>query len=474
MHPRIPSPAILRQTPSKLPEAVEAALACAREHEDLGAYLTLLEERAREQAAQVVARVNAGERLPLAGYLVAVKDNIAIKDVPLTCGSKILDHHPSVFTATAVERLERAGAVIIGKTNLDEFAMGSSTENSALKQTLHPRDISRVPGGSSGGSAVALAIGSCHAALGSETGGSVRQPAAFCGVCGLKPTYGRISRYGLVAFGSSLDQIAPFASTCEELYPVLCAMSGADPRDATSASAPVPSSQKLTEPDRKLRIGVLRDYLEHESLAPDIASASRDAIERLRSDGHELIDLHLPVLSYSIPVYYIVATAEASSNLARFDGVRYGFRHPEADELSQVYDLSRGGGFGPEVRRRIMMGTYVLSAGYYDAYYNTALKVRRVIADALLDALSRVDVILTPTTPSTAFKIGEKVDDPVAMYLSDVFTVPANLAGVPALSVPWSDDSNGLPIGLQLIGKSFEEEFLLRSGMILERLRPTT
>ncbi|MBK8130378.1 MAG: Asp-tRNA(Asn)/Glu-tRNA(Gln) amidotransferase subunit GatA [bacterium] len=403
---------------------------------------------------------------------MAVKDNIAVKDEPLTCGSRILDRHPATFSATAIERLEDAGAVIIGKTNLDEFAMGSSTENSAFRPALNPHDPERVPGGSSGGSAVAVAAGICHAALGSETGGSVRQPAALTGVCGLKPTYGRISRYGLVAFGSSLDQISPFANSCAELYDVLRVMAGSDPRDATSSNAPVPVASTLSARTKPLRVGLVSEFLDNSALDPAVAKASQDAIAALKENGHECVEVHLPSLRYAIPVYYIVATAEASSNLARYDGVRYGFRHPDAVDLAAVYDASRGAGFGREVRRRIMMGTYVLSSGYYDAYYKTACRVRRVITDEMMQALRGVDVLFTPTTPGTAFKLGEKVDDPIAMYLSDIFTVPANLAGIPALSVPWSSDENGLPIGLQWMASHFEEELLLQAGAILENLRP--
>ncbi len=469
---RIPSPAAIRQSPRRLPDIVGQSLASARELHSLGAFVSLLDARAHQQAQSVVSRIEAGEQLPLGGYIVAVKDNISIKDTPLTCGSKILDAHLATFSATVIERLEAAGAVIIGKTNLDEFAMGSSTENSALGIALNPYDPDRVPGGSSGGSAVAVAAGICHASLGSETGGSVRQPAAFCGICGLKPTYGRVSRYGLVAFGSSLDQVSPFANTCAEIYDVLRVISGSDQRDATSSAAEVPSSTNFKPFEGKLRIGLVKDFLEHEALEPDVRAAMNNAITELRRTGHELVEVELPNAKYSIPVYYIVATAEASSNLARFDGVRYGYRHPDVTDLASVYDLTREAGFGKEVRRRIMMGTYVLSAGYYDAYYTTALKVRRIIAEELVGALKSVDALLTPTTPSTAFKIGEKIDDPVAMYLSDIFTVPANLAGVPALSVPWSMDSKGLPIGVQLMAAHFAEEKLLRIGAAIETLRP--
>ncbi len=468
----IPSPEEIQKSPRSLPEVVSQSLANARELDSLGAFVSLLEERALKQASKAVAKLERGDGLPLFGYMLAVKDNIAIQDEVLTCGSKILGSYPATFSATAIERLEAAGAVIIGKTNLDEFAMGSSTENSALGPTLNPHNPERVPGGSSGGSAVAVAAGICHAALGSETGGSVRQPAAFCGICGLKPTYGRVSRYGLVAFGSSLDQISPFARTCDELYDVIKIISGADQRDATSSAKPVPKRKKLAKLERPLRIGLVMDFLEHEALLPSVAKAANDAIAALKSAGHQLKEVKLQDVSFSIPVYYIVATAEASSNLARFDGVRYGYRNAEANDLASVYDMTRGSGFGAEVRRRIMMGTFVLSSGYYDAYYMTALKVRRKIADEIMAALADVDVLLTPTTPSTAFKIGEKINDPVSMYLSDIFTVPASLAGIPALSVPWSVDEDGLPIGMQFMSTHFSEELLLSAGTVLEDLRP--
>lgn len=469
---RIPNPEEIRKTPRRLPDIVSQSLASARELSSLGAFVSLLDDRALTQAMHVSSRLVSGEELPLGGYVLAIKDNIAIKDEPLTCGSKILDKHPAVFSATVIERLEAAGAVIIGKTNLDEFAMGSSTENSALGLTLNPHDPERVPGGSSGGSAVAVASGICHAALGSETGGSVRQPAALCGICGLKPTYGRVSRYGLVAFGSSLDQVSPFAHDCRGLYDVLKVIAGNDPRDATSSSVKIPSNKSLPRLKRPLRIGLVTDFLEHEALELSVSQASNEAIAALERAGHKLTRVNLPDVGHSIPVYYIVATAEASSNLARFDGARYGFRSPDVTDLASVYDNSRGEGFGKEVRRRIMMGTYVLSSGYYDAYYKTALKVRRLITNELLAALKDVDVLFTPTTPSTAFKFGEKVDDPIAMYLSDVFTVPANLAGIPALSVPWSKDEKGLPIGLQFMASHFDEELLLQAGSVLEELRP--
>lgn len=455
-----------------MPNIVSKSLATARELGSLGAFLTLLDERALQSSVEVSEKLANGEHLPLGGFIVAVKDNISVKGVPLTCGSRILGKHLSTFSATAIERLEAAGAVVLAKTNLDEFAMGSSNENSAFGPVSNPFDPSRVPGGSSGGSAVAVSAGICHVSLGSETGGSVRQPASFCGICGLKPTYGRVSRYGLVAFGSSLDQISPFARNCSDLYDVFRVIAGADPRDATTKNTDVPITKELSETKRKLRIGVIRDFVEHDALELEVVSSLRDCISRLTANGHEIIELQLPSLGYSIPVYYIVAPAEASSNLARFDGVRYGYRHPEATDLASVYDLTRECGFGAEVRRRIMLGTYVLSSGFYDSYYMTALRVRAKIAKELSHALQSVDVLLTPTTPTTAFYQGEKLDDPLSMYLSDIFTVPASLAGIPAVSVPWSKDGKGLPIGIQLMANYFCEELLLSTGKLIESIRP--
>ena len=400
--------------------------------------------------------------MPLAGWILAVKDNLSIRDTRLTCGSRILGEHKSTFTATAIERLENAGAVVIGKTNMDEFAMGSSSEMSRFGAVRNPHDQERVAGGSSGGSAVAVAAGIVHAALGSDTGGSVRQPAAFCGVAGLKPTYGRISRYGLVAFGSSLDQISIFGADSSSLFSVLCFSAGMDERDSTSAHEPVPFGCNGLKPSsRKFKIGIPIEYYQTEGIEPEVVAAIRRTGERLKSLGHELVEVSLPHTRFAIPAYYVLATAEASSNLARFDGVRYGWRNEDAKTVSDVYDFTRGDGFGDEVRRRIMMGTYVLSAGYFDAYYKKAQRVRRIICSEMSEVFKRVDALLTPTTPTTAFRLGEKVNDPIAMYLSDIFTTPGNLTGIPAVSVPVGEDEKSLPIGAQIMGPHFSEEMIL-------------
>jgi aspartyl-tRNA(Asn)/glutamyl-tRNA(Gln) amidotransferase subunit A len=466
----LPNPEHLRLHPEQIPEAVELSLKLAREGERLRAFVTLFDDRAKAAAQRVASALRDHADLPLAGWLIAVKDNIAIQGERLTCASRILDDFHSGFTATAVQRLENAGAIVIGKTNLDEFAMGSSSENTIWGAVRNPHDPTRVPGGSSGGSAVSVAAGWVHGALGSETGGSVRQPAAFCGVAGLKPTYGRISRYGLVAFGSSLDQISPFATTCSGLFDLLCVMAGVDPMDSSSAHEPAPNRTRGLLPlSKKLRIGLPREYFV-DGLEPDVRKSVVAMVDSLRTAGHDVVDVSLPHTKYAIPVYYILATAEASSNLARFDGARYGWRHPDAESTTDVYEMTRGEGFGPEVRRRIMMGTFVLSTGYYDAYYRKAQQVRRLILNDFLDVFKIVDVLITPTTPSTAFRIGEKLDDPLAMYLSDVYTAPANLAGIPGLSVPVGKDTNRMPIGLQIAGPHFSEELLLQLGMEVESL----
>lgn len=442
----------------------------ARNGEHLRAFVTLFEERARRDAVRVRDSLKQGEHLPLGGWIIAVKDNIAIKGERLTCASRILDDFHSGFTATAVERLEGAGAVVIGKTNLDEFAMGSSSENSIFGSVRNPLDPTRVAGGSSGGSAVAVAAGWVHGALGSETGGSVRQPAAFCGVVGLKPTYGRVSRYGLVAFGSSLDQISPFAHSCRHIFDLLCAMSGLDRMDSSSAHVPAPiRNAGLRRLDRKLRLGLLTECFGH-GLSPEIEKSVMFTAEKLRAAGHEVIEVSVPHTKYAIPIYYILATAEASSNLARFDGARYGWRDSDAKALADVYEMTRGEGFGAEVRRRIMMGTFVLSAGYYDAYYRKGQQVRRILLDETMRVFRDVDLMISPTTPTTAFRLGEKVDDPLAMYLSDIYTAPANLTGVPAVSIPVGMDGEGMPIGMQICGPHFSEELVLQLGDEVENL----
>jgi aspartyl-tRNA(Asn)/glutamyl-tRNA(Gln) amidotransferase subunit A len=438
------------------------------------AYLTLAPELALEQAAAADRRRAAGERAPLLGIPLAIKDLICVKGLPNTCGSRILENYVPPFDATVVEKLRAAGSVILGKTNTDEFAMGSSTENSAYFPTHNPWDLSRVPGGSSGGSAAAVAAAMAFGALGSDTGGSVRQPAAFCGVVGMKPSYGRVSRWGLVAFASSLDQIGAFARTVEDLAVLLGTIAGYDGRESTSANTPVPdyvaalaAGPEATGGLQGLRVGVPREYL-IEGMQPEVDSAVRAALDTLAGLGAEVVDVSLPHTDYALPVYYLIAPAEASANLARYDGLRYGLSLPEPD-LWERYRQTRGQGFGPEVKRRIMLGTYALSAGYYDAYYLKASQVRTLIRRDFDRALEQCDVLVAPTTPTTAFKIGEKVDDPLQMYLQDVFTLALSLAGLPGLSLPCGFDGEGLPIGLQIMGGAFDEVTVLRVAQAYEQ-----
>lgn len=436
----------------------------------LNAFLSCNVESALAAAEAVDTAVADGRASGvLAGVPTAVKDNLCTADLPTTCGSRILDGFRAPYEATVVRRLRQAGAVVMGKTNLDEFGMGSSTENSAFGPTRNPHDRSRVPGGSSGGSAAAVAAGSVLAALGSDTGGSVRQPAAFCGITGIKPTYGRVSRYGLVAFASSLDQVGTFGRTVADATRVLEAIAGPDPLDSTTAPRAVPDlSTSLDQGADGLVVGVPREYFPPE-LDERIARLCRDAVERLAAAGADVREIALPHTSYAIPTYYIVAPAEASSNLARYDGVRYGLRAPEAGSTLDLYETTRSLGFGAEVKRRIMLGTYVLSAGYYDRYYGRAQRVRTLIARDFRHAFDDgVDVLFTPTTPSTAFRFGEKTADPYQMYLADVFTAPANLAGVPALSLPIGR-VDGLPVGGQLMADRWNEATLLRAAAALER-----
>ena len=434
----------------------------------IGAFLARCDQRALQDARRVDERIARGERLPLAGVPVAVKDILCTKGVPTTCGSRILEGYIPPYDATAVVRLRAAGAVVVGKTNMDEFAMGSSNENSAFGPVRNPWDTTRVAGGSSGGSAAAVAAGMVPAALGTDTGGSVRQPASLCGVVGLKPTYGRVSRYGQVAFASSLDQIGPLATTVGDCAALLTAVAGADPRDMTSSAEAVPDLEEELEGGvAGMRIGVPREYL-GESVSAEVDAAIRAALARLRELGAEIVEISLPHTRYAIPTYYIVANAEASSNLARYDGVRYGVRRP-ADSLGGMYRATRSAGFGDEVKRRIMLGTYVLSSGYYDAYYLRALQVRRLIRRDFDLAFETVDLIACPTSPDTAFLLQSRTEDPLAMYLSDIFTVTANLAGLPALSLPCALSADGLPIGMQLLARHFEEGPLLRAGHALER-----
>jgi len=385
-----------------------------------------------------------------------------------TAGSKVLENFVSPYDCTAVTRLEAAGAIVLGKTNCDEFAMGSSNENSAYGPVHNPRDKTRVPGGSSGGSAAAVAAGTAVASLGSDTGGSIRQPASFCGVVGLMPTYGRVSRYGLIAFASSLDHIGPFTKTVKDAAVLLRVIAGRDPMDSTSADVPVPDYElEICKPVRGLKLGVPAEYF-GEGLDAEVRIVVEAAIQRLQDAGAELLPISLPHTAYAIPTYYVIATAEASANLARYDGVRYGYRSAKARTLSDMYRKTRDEGFGAEVKRRIMLGTYALSSGYYDAYYLKAQKVRTLIARDFQSAFRKVDAILTPTAPTPAFKLGEKSDDPLAMYLADIYTVTADLAGIPGISVPCGETKSGLPIGLQILGRHFDEEKILRVAHVVE------
>jgi aspartyl-tRNA(Asn)/glutamyl-tRNA(Gln) amidotransferase subunit A len=440
-----------------------------RDDPKIGAYLLLARERGLEKAAEIDRRIANGESLPpLAGVPVAIKDVMVTKGVRTTAGSKILGNYVPPYDCTAAARLEAAGAVVLGKLNCDEFAMGSSNENSAFKPVHNPRDLSRVPGGSSGGSAAAVAAGMAVATLGSDTGGSIRQPASFCGVVGLKPTYGRVSRYGLIAFASSLDHIGPLTTTVKDAAIMLRTIAGRDPMDSTSADLPVPDYvAELDQPIQGLRIGIAKEYF-GEGLDAETRKAIESAIARLAGMGCEIVNVSLPHTKYAIPAYYLVATAEASSNLARFDGVRYGFRIKGARSLSDMYRRSRDEGFGAEVKRRIMLGTYALSAGYYDAYYLKAQRVRTLLTRDFEEAFAKVDVILGPTSPTPAFKLGEKVDDPLAMYLADIYTVTANLAGIPGISIPVGRSAEGLPIGMQIFGKHFDEATVLRAAYAYE------
>lgn len=449
----------------------DAFLATIREREPtIRAFVHVDEADARRQAEAVDAKRKAGLPLGLlAGVPVAVKDVLCTQGVRTTCSSRMLANYIPPYDAHVITKLRAADAILIGKTNLDEFAMGSSTENSAFQLTRNPWDPNRIPGGSSGGSAVAVAAREAPLALGTDTGGSIRQPAAHCGVVGLKPTYGRVSRYGLVAFASSLDQIGPFAQTVTDAARLLEVIAGHDSRDSTSVDQPVPAyTQSLDTPLKNLRIGIPKEFFDS-GLDSEVESAVRAALQEYQAQGATLVDVTLPhAASYAIAVYYLVATAEASSNLARYDGMHFGHRTPEPADLIQTMSRSRVEGFGPEVQRRIMLGTYALSSGYYDAYYLKALKVRRLIADELTAAFAQCDIIASPTSPTAAFPIGEKSSDPLAMYLSDIYTISANLAGIPGISVPCGFTTGQLPIGLQLLAPPFAEDRLLRSARMYE------
>jgi aspartyl-tRNA(Asn)/glutamyl-tRNA(Gln) amidotransferase subunit A len=432
-------------------------------------YITLCRDAALAQAKQADERLKQKPSAsPLLGIPVAVKDNLSTKGVRTTCASRILDNFIPPYDATVVARIRSAGAAITGKTNLDEFAMGSSAENSAFFSTRNPWDLERVPGGSSGGSAAAVAADQCIAALGTDTGGSIRQPAAFCGIVGLKPTYGRVSRYGIIAFASSMDQAGPMTKDVRDCALLLEAISGHDPADSTSANCPVPPySKSLTSDIAGLRLGIPKEYFTS-GLQPAVDEAIHGAIRRLENSGATVEEISLPHTDYAVAVYYVIATAEASSNLARYDGMRFG-RRAAGKDLTESYMLSRAEGFGPEVKRRIMLGTYALSAGYYDAYYLKAQKVRALIRRDFDEAFKHCDAIITPTSPTTAFKINEKIQNPLEMYLSDLCTISINLAGVPAISVPCAFNGNGLPIGMQIIGKHFDETTILRIAYAYEQ-----
>jgi len=433
------------------------------------AYLTLAHDQAIEQAKSADEKLKSGANpAPLLGIPIAVKDNFLTRGLRTTCASRILGDFIPPYNGSTVERLLSAGAVIVGKTNLDEFAMGSSAENSAFFPTHNPWNLDRIPGGSSGGSAAAVAADLCIAALGTDTGGSIRQPAACCGVVGLKPSYGRVSRYGIIAFASSMDQVGPLTKDVRDSALLLQAIAGHDPADSTSANQSVPDySAALNGNIRGLRIGISKEYFVP-GMQPLVYKAVQDAIRELGKNGAVIVDIALPYTEYAVAVYYIIATAEASSNLARYDGMRFGHR-ADAKDLTDTYMISRDEGFGAEVKRRIMLGTYVLSAGYYDAYYLKAQRVRTLIKNDFDEAFKRCDVILTPTAPTTAFKIGEKIQDPLQMYLSDIFTISINLAGLPAISLPCGFDGENMPIGLQIIGKHFDETTVLRTAHAYEQ-----
>ena len=476
-----PEPLSVKQLRDQVAQGRSSSVAATQEifsrieHRDgkIGAFIITCVEQALQKAEQVDRRIAAGAKVGLlAGVPIAIKDNMCTRFGTTTCASKILENFEAPYDAHVVEKLEAADAVIIGKCNMDEFAMGSSCENSGLKQTVNPWDTERVPGGSSGGSAAAVAAGMCGVALGSDTGGSIRMPGSFCGVVGLKPTYGRVSRYGLVAYGSSLDQIGPFGTNVADAALVLNVIAGHDQRDSTSVSekdAPLGDYlSQIDQPVENLRIGVAKEFFDVEGIDPEVDRAIRQAMTTYEDLGARLIDISLPHMKYAIAAYYLIATAEASSNLARYDGVHYGHRTSNPTDYVDVYNSSRAEGFGPEVKRRIMLGTYALSAGYYDAYYLKAVKVRNLIRRDFEKAFEQVDCVMCPTAPEPAFKIGEKTDDPLKMYLSDIYTIPANLAGIPAVSIPAGFTKNNLPIGLQIMTPNFTEARLLRIARMFE------
>lgn len=431
----------------------------------INSFITICEKEALAQAEAADKRLRSGKNVtPLTGIPIGIKDLLVTKDILTTCGSKMLSNYVPPYTATAVQKLIDAGAVIVGKLNMDEFAMGSSNEHSAFGPVKNPHDTTRIPGGSSGGSAASVAANQCLASLGTDTGGSIRQPAAMCGVVGIKPTYGRVSRYGLIAFASSLDQVGPLAGSVEDAAIMLKYISGHDSKDSTSLKLPVPDYAASINKDIKdVRIGIPKEYFSG-GIDKDVKESFDKAVASFKDRGAKIVDISLPNTEYATACYYIIAPAEASANLARFDGIRYGHRCKGAKDLRELYERSRGEGFGSEVTLRIMVGTYVLSSGYYDAYYKKAQEVRTLISNDFKSAFGKVDIIATPTTPTAAFRLGEKMDDPLKMYLSDIFTIPVNLAGLPAMSLPCGRSKEGLPVGLQLIGKHLDEEMIFRVG----------
>lgn len=442
-------------------EIVQSFLDRIEKKKDLNAFLDVFAEEALAAAKVTDQKIREGKAGKLGGLVIGIKDVLSYKNHQLQASSKILENFEAIYSATVIEKLLAEDAIIIGRLNCDEFAMGSSNENSAFGRVRNDADPDRVPGGSSGGSAVAVQAGLCHATLGTDTGGSIRQPASFCGVYGLKPTYGRVSRYGMIAFASSFDQIGPFATSAEDIALIMEVIAGKDKRDATSSETVVPEYTKQLNSSKKYKLAYFKETIENDGLDSEIKSHVLQQIEALKSKGYTVEPVSFPYLEYLVPTYYVLTTAEASSNLSRYDGVKYGYRSPNATDMDSTYKKTRSEGFGIEVKRRIMLGTFVLSAGYYDAYYSKAQKVRRLISEHTKEVFNQYDFILSPTTPDTAFKFGEKTDDPVKMYLSDIYTVQANLCGFPAISLPTGKHSNGLPFGIQLMGRPFEEDKLL-------------
>ncbi|ADQ46736.1 glutamyl-tRNA(Gln) amidotransferase, A subunit [Caldicellulosiruptor kronotskyensis 2002] len=462
---------LIKKKEVKCQEVVESVLERIKQVEDkVKSYITITEQEALENAKKIDEKIVKGEDVGvLYGLPIALKDNLCTNGIKTTCASKILYNFVPPYDATVVKKLKENDMTLLGKLNMDEFAMGSSTENSAFHTTRNPWDLERVPGGSSGGSAAAVAADEAFFTLGSDTGGSIRQPASLCGVVGMKPTYGRVSRFGLVAFASSLDQIGPLTKDVEDCALAMNIICGHDPYDATSAPIDVPDFTKALVNDVKgLKIGVPREYME-KGVNDEVKKAVEKALELLKSLGADYEEFSIPIVEYALPTYYIIASSEASSNLARYDGIKYGYRTQNYEDLIDLYKKTRSEGFGAEVKRRIMLGTYALSAGYYDAYYKKGLQVRTLIKRAFDEAFQKYDVIITPTSPTTAFKIGERVSNPLEMYMSDICTVPVNIAGLPAISIPCGFDSNGLPIGLQIIGKAFDEQTILRVAYTYEQ-----